>query len=149
MAAATSSPAAGESSPSTTTRHTTAIGSATAASSTITRRCSPITPATSAPSPSSAARLNTFEPITTPAPMRDWWPAAAVTAAVISGASAASAATIPSSASLKPSRAPRRSIRETSTQLAPRLIAALSTKSTASSASGIGAEGRHEDGVGG
>jgi hypothetical protein len=36
----------------------------------ITRRCNVISPATTAPSPSKTARLNTFDPITTPAPIR-------------------------------------------------------------------------------
>ena len=70
-----------------------------AAGSGRTLRCSRIRPATTAPRPSRAARLNTFDPMTTPAPSRCWPPATAVTAAVTSGASAASAATMPSSAS--------------------------------------------------
>src|SRR6202043_3783189 len=45
----------------------------------------------------------------------------AVTAEVISGASAASAATSPSQASENPARSPSRSSRETSSQLAARL----------------------------
>src|SRR5436309_8742379 len=48
----------------------------------------------------------------------------ALTAAVTSGASAASAATIPSRASVRPRLAPIRSIRETSCQLVVRLTAA-------------------------
>ena len=101
----------------TTSRQTAAIHIATAPPSSTTRRCSAIWPATTAERPSSAARLNTFEPITTPAPTRCSLRTSAVTAAVISGASAASAASIPSSPSDRPRRAPTRSSRITSTQL--------------------------------
>ncbi len=59
-------------------------------------------PETTAPSPSSAARLKTFEPMTTPAPIvRGCWESAEIDD-VISGLSAASAATTPSSASESP-----------------------------------------------
>ena len=57
----------------------------------------------------------------------------AVTAEVISGVSAASAASRPSSASDRPSRAPTRSSRTTSTTLALRLSAAAATKTAATS----------------
>ena len=62
-----------------------------------------------------AARLNTFDPSTTPAPIRRAWLMSAVTAAVTSGASAASAATSPRRASEKPKRSPTRSRRRTRT----------------------------------
>ena len=79
-----------------------------------TLRCSAMAPATTAPRPRRAARLNTLEPITTPAPTLFWCSARAVTAAVISGASPARAATTPSSASDRPIRSPIRSSRVTS-----------------------------------
>ena len=91
------------------TRQTTATHSPTVPPSSTTLRCSAIRPATRAPSPSSAARLNTLEPMMTPAPIFCWCAASALTAEVISGASAASAATMPSSASDRPSRSPIRS----------------------------------------
>ena len=45
------------------------------------------------------SQIEHIGPMTTPAPSRCWWPAIAVTAAVTSGASAASVATTPSKAS--------------------------------------------------
>src|ERR1700693_6282307 len=57
----------------------------------------------------------------------------AVTAEVISGASAPSAATSPSQASDSPARSPRRSSRETSSQLADRLTATPATNNRARS----------------
>lgn len=51
-------------------------------------------------------------------------------AAVTSGASAASAATMPSNASDRPSRSPTRSSRETSTQLVARLTSAPPANAT-------------------
>ena len=104
------------------------VHNATAPANSITRRCSATWPATMPASPRRAARLKTFEPITTPAPTCWSWRTSAVTAAVISGASAASAASIPSNASESPRRAPTRSSLTTSTQLVTRLIAAASTK---------------------
>ena len=101
---------------------------ATAPPRTTTLRCRSIRPATTAPRPRSAARLNTFEPKTTPAPTVCWWCAIAVIEAVISGVSAASAATMPRLASENPSRSPTRSSRVTSTQLVARLTTAPSTK---------------------
>ena len=101
----------------------TAIHSASEPSKMTTLRCRRIRPATTAPSPSSAARLNTFEPSTTPVLTSCWPWVSAVTAEVISGVSAASAASRPSSASDRPSRAPTRSSRATSTTLALRLSA--------------------------
>jgi len=65
--------------------------------------------------------LNTFDPITTPAPTLAWPRESATTEDVISGASAASAATSPSHASENPARSPSRSSRVTSSQLAARL----------------------------
>ena len=97
------------------TRQTTAIQAPTTPPSRITLRCSAIRPATTAPRPSRAARLNTLEPMTTPAPTLFWCMLSAVTAAVISGASPASAASTPSSPSDRPSRSPIRSSRVTST----------------------------------
>jgi hypothetical protein len=76
--------------------------------------------------------LNILDPITTPAPTRAWCPASAVVAAVISGMSAARAASMPSSASEKRSRAPTRSIRDTSSQLEPRLTSEPATNTNAS-----------------
>ena len=114
----------GGTTPSTTVRHTTATATATVPASRTTLRCNPMRPATTAPRPSRAARLNTFDPMTTPAPSRCWPVAVALTAAVTSGASAASAATMPSNASDRPSRSPTRSSRDTSSQLVARLTAA-------------------------
>jgi len=102
-------------------RHTAATHTAGTPARTTTRRWKPIHPATTAARPSSAARLNTFDPMTTPAPTLAWPRDSAVTAEVISGASAASAATSPSQASENPARSPSRSSRETSSQLAARL----------------------------
>ena len=67
-------------------------------------------PATTAPSPSSAARLKTFDPRTTPAPTVAWWCTKAVMEAVTSGASAARAATIPRG--LQRGRGARRPVRD-------------------------------------
>jgi hypothetical protein len=74
--------------------------------------------------------LKTFDPMITPAPTAAWPRANAVTAEVISGASAASAATSPSQASENPARSPSRSSRETSSQLAARLTAAPAANSS-------------------
>ena len=74
--------------------------------------------------------MNTFDPITTPAPTLSCPRASAVTAEVISGASAASAATSPSQASENPARSPTRSSRVTSSQLADKLTATPATNST-------------------
>ena len=79
--------------------------------------------ATSAPTPRSAAKLKTFDPMTTPAPTDCRWLRRALTDEVISGVSAASAAIIPSSASVAPKRLATRSIRDTSSQLVARLTA--------------------------
>ncbi len=89
--------------------------------------------------------LNTLEPTMTPAPTCCWWRATAVVAAVISGESAASAATTPSSASDSPNRSPRRSIRDTSTQLARRLTIAPAANRTTSSAGFTPGPGRRAD----
>ena len=89
------SPAAGATTAATVSRHTRATHTAGTPDRTTTRRWKPIHPATTAASPSSAARLNTLDPITTPAPTLAWPRASAVTAEVISGASATSAATSP------------------------------------------------------
>ncbi len=91
------------------TRQTTATHRAMIPLRATTLRCRAMLPATTPPRPSSAARLNTFEPMMTPAPTFCWCCASAVAAEVISGASAASAATMPSSASDSPSRSPIRS----------------------------------------
>ena len=136
-AAFASRPASGVSTPTTTSRHIAAIHVPTAPDSSTTRRCSAICPATIAARPSIAARLNTFEPITTPAPtLACPWPSAA-TAAVISGASAASAASTPSRASDIPARSPSRSSRVTSTQLAARLTATPAANSADQAATGM------------
>ena len=66
--AVSASPAAGDTTAATTSRHTAAIQIPGIPASSTTRRCRAIRPATTAASPSIAARLNTFEPITTPAP---------------------------------------------------------------------------------
>ena len=73
-----------------------------------------------------------MEPTTTLEPISCWWLASALTAEVISGVSAARAAISPSMASVTPSRFPIRSMRDTSTQLAPKLTAAPRTNATAS-----------------
>ena len=119
--AASPSPATGATTAATVSRHTAASHTAGTPDRTTTRRWKPIDPATTAASPSSAARLNTFDPITTPAPTLAWPRASATTEDVISGASAASAATSPSHASENPARSPSRSSRVTSSQLAARL----------------------------
>ena len=119
--AASPSPATGATTAATVSRHTAATHTAGTPDRTTTRRWKPIHPATTAASPSSAARLNTFDPMITPAPTLACPRASAVTAEVISGASAASAATSPSHASENPARSPSRSSRETSSQLAARL----------------------------
>ena len=120
-----------------------AIHSATVPSKRTTRRCSLMSPATTAPSPIRAARLNTLEPRTTPVLTSCWPWASAVTAEVTSGVSAASAATRPRSASDSPSRAPTRSSRTTRTALAPRLSAAAVTNTaTAQGEDIIGCRGR-------
>ena len=111
---------------------------ATAPPSKTTFRCNAIPPDTTAPKPSRAARLKTFDPTTTPAPTVCWWCRSAVTEAVISGASAASAAAIPSRASESPSRSPTRSRRDTRTQLVARLTTAPTTKATRESPIAIG-----------
>jgi hypothetical protein len=90
----------------------------------ITLRWRAMKPDTIAPSPSSAARLNRFEPMTTPEPISRWCCEMAEIDEVISGASAASAATTPSNASESPMRSPTRSRRVTSTQLKQRLTSA-------------------------
>ena len=128
--AASTSPPAGGSTPAITSRHTRATQMPGMPPSRTTRRWNRIRPATTAASPSSAARLNTFEPITTPAPTLAWPRASAVTAEVISGASAASAATSPSQASENPARSASRSSRETSSQLAARLTATPATNAS-------------------
>jgi len=46
-----------------------AVHIATKPPSTTTRRCKAMNPETTAPSPKRAARLNAFEPMTTPAPI--------------------------------------------------------------------------------
>ena len=58
----------------------------TAPVSTMARRWSATRPATTAPRPTSAARLNTLDPTTTPEPTSGWCPRRAATDAVISGA---------------------------------------------------------------
>src|SRR5215469_13744272 len=127
---ASTRPANGGTAPRTTSAHTTATQTATVPVRATTLRCRPIRPAATAPRPSRAARLKTFEPSTTPAPIRCWWLANAAIAAVTSGASAASAATMPSSASDRPSRSPIRSSRDTSSQLMSRLAAAPAANAT-------------------
>src|SRR5438046_2192674 len=94
-------------------------------------------PATTALSPSSAARLKTFEPITTPTPTFEWLETSAAIAVEISGASAPRAVRIPCS----PSDAPRRSLTSSSfrakTRLAPRLAAMLAQKTRTASPTDI------------
>src|SRR5881392_910028 len=80
--------------------------------------------------PRSAARLNAFDPKTTPTPTLPCPRAIAVIDDVISGPSAASAASNPSIASVRPRRSPMRSRRVTSSALAPRLSAAARAKTT-------------------
>src|SRR5712691_343581 len=75
-------------------------------------------PAIRAETPSRAARLKTFDPTTTPTPVSSCPATTAATAEAISGASAPSAVTIPSSASEKPRRSPIRSSSRASTTLA-------------------------------
>jgi hypothetical protein len=70
-ARASVSPATGDTTAVTVSRHTTATHTPGRPPSSTTRRWNATCPATTALSPSSAARLNTFEPITTPAPMLD------------------------------------------------------------------------------
>ena len=133
------SPTPGPTTAPTVSRHTAAIHTAGIPARTTTRRWKPIHPATTAASPSSAARLNTLDPITMPAPTLAWPRDSAVTAEVISGASAASAATNPSQASEKPARSPSRSSRVTSSQLAARLTTtpAQNTISSIQTSSGM------------
>ncbi len=102
-------PAAGGMAPVVVIRQTAATQSPTTPPSRTTLRCRAMLPATRAPRPSNAARLNTFEPMMTPAPTFCWCWDRAATAEVISGASAARAASTPSSASDRPSRSPIRS----------------------------------------
>ncbi len=83
--AARASPAAGATTAATASRHTAATHTAGTPARTTTRRCKPIHPATTAASPSSAARLNTLDPMITPAPTLAWPRDNAVTAEVISG----------------------------------------------------------------
>ena len=87
-------------------------------------------PAIKADRPSSAAKLNTFDPNTTPAPMLCCPRISAAVAEEISGPSAAIAAMSPRIASARPSRAATRSMFATSTALAPRLTRAP-TRNTA------------------
>ena len=101
---------------------------ATAPLKTTTLRCRWIRPATTAPRPNRAAKLNTLEPRTTPAPTVAWWCSNAVIEAVISGASAANAASMPSSASESPRLSPTGSSRDTNTQLVPKLTTAPTAK---------------------
>ncbi len=144
------SPAAGPTTAPTVSRHAAAIHTAGIPARTTTRRWKPIHPATTAASPSSAARLNTLDPSTTPAPTLAWPRDSAVAAEVISGASAASAATNPSQASEKPARSPSRSSRVTSSQLAARLATTPAQKHADSQHSDILRHGflsRNEIGV--
>ena len=112
-----------------------AIHRAMAPSKVTTLRCSAMRPATSALRPSSAARLNTFDPSTTPTPTSRSPRSKAVTAAVTSGVSAASAAASPSIASGAPRRAPSRSSRVTRRALAAKLAAEAAMKKVISQAS--------------
>src|ERR1035438_7570262 len=102
----------------------TAIQIATKPPRTTTLLCRATKPEITAPRPRSAAKLNALEPMTTPAPMERWCWEIAVIEDVISGASAARAATTPRSASESPNRSPTRSRRVTSSQLVERLTAA-------------------------
>src|SRR5207245_2640696 len=117
--AASASPATGATTAATVSRHTAATHTAGTPDRTTTRRWKPTHPATTAASPSSAARLNTFDPMITPAPTLAWPRASATTEEVISGASAASAATSPSHASENPARSPSRSSPPTGPGTAP------------------------------
>src|SRR5947209_7572960 len=128
MATLTARPAAAGSPPLTTATVVAARATAIVPSRSMTRRCRAIRPATTADNPRSAARLNTLEPMATPAPILALWAIRALTAAVISGASPASAARRPSRASGRPRRAPIRSSRETTTQLVARLMALAAKK---------------------
>ena len=91
--AASPSPAAGAITAATVSRHTAASHTAGTPDRTTTRRWKPIHPATTAASPSSAARLKPFDPMTTPAPTLACPRASAVTAEVISGAARPAPAT--------------------------------------------------------
>src|SRR5215469_12403971 len=144
--AASPSPAAADRTLDTTPTHTPAVPMATIPPRITTLRCRLICPATTAPRPSSAARLNTFDPMTTPAPTRCWWLATAATTAVTSGASAASAATRPSNASDRPRRSPTRSSRETSSQLVARLTTAPPRKAATAAISASLADSRNAAG---
>jgi hypothetical protein len=124
--------------PTTLTTHTIATHDPAAPPSITTLRWSPMRPATTAPNPSSAARLNTFDPITTPEPTACSWWARAVTAEVISGVSAARAARRPSRASENPIRSPSRSSRVTRTQLVPRLMTAPARKAAMATSAPLG-----------
>src|SRR5262249_40084494 len=85
-------------------------------------------PATTALSPSNAARLNTFEPTTTPTPRRRWLAATAAIAVAISGASAPSAVRIPCSPSEAPKCSLTLSSRRPKARLADRQAARLAQK---------------------
>ena len=80
--------------------------------------------------------LNTFDPTTTPTPVSLWPETTATTADEISGASAPSAVTIPSSASEKPSRSPTRSKPRART----RLDAIVTTRPPMKSSTATGAD---------
>src|SRR5579872_7186504 len=127
MAAQMARAATGPSMPDPDPRATKAMLTATNPSNTNTSRCNRMRPAVIAPSPRRTARLNAFEPITIPIPIVRWPRATPVMAAVISGPSAARAATRPRAASRNPRRAATRSNLETSTTLAERLTAAETT----------------------
>src|SRR5439155_4052779 len=92
-------------------------------------------PAIKAETPSKAARLKTFDPTTTPTPVSSCPATTAATAEAISGASAPTAVTIPSSASEKPRRSPIRSSSRASTTLEMTVRANAPARS--SSATGI------------
>src|SRR5881409_2842201 len=92
-------------------------------------------PAITADTPSNAARLKTFEPTTTPTPVSSCPATTAATAEAISGASAPTAVTIPSSASEKPRPSPIRSSSRASTMLEMTVRANAPARS--SSATGI------------
>lgn len=106
---------------------TAAIHSATVPSKMTTRRCSRMPPATTAPSPISAARLRRWSR----GPRRRRYRAGRARARSRGcgdfGVSAGSAATSPRSASDRPNRVPSRSSRATRTALEPRLSAAAPT----------------------
>ena len=80
--AVSASPAAGPTTAATASRHTAATHTAGTPASSTTRRWKPIHPATTAANPSRAARLNTLDPITTPAPTLAWPRVSAVTGRV-------------------------------------------------------------------